>query len=327
MDKTRILITRKLPGVSVEPLRESAAVELWEQDCPMPNDLFLERVKGVDGLLCMVTDRVDDQMMATAGSSLRVVSQMAVGFDNIDVAAATRRGLPVGHTPGVLTETTADFAFALLMAAARRISEAERFVRAHRWMQWSPTLLLGQDIHAATLGLVGLGRIGSAVARRAKGFGMRVMYYDMFRNASAEAELGIEFAPLEDVLRQADFISLHTPLTPETRHLINRDSLRLMKPTAVVINTSRGPVVDHAALYEALRDGVIAYAALDVTDPEPIPASSPLLTLENIIVVPHIASASAKTRARMAEMALSNLQAGLSGSRLPYCANPQVYDS
>lgn len=293
----------------------------------MPNDLLLAQVQGIDGLLSMVTDRIDDHLMATAGESLRVISQMAVGYDNIDIQAATRRRIPVGHTPGVLTETTADFAFALLMAAARRISEAERFVRARKWTQWSPTLLLGQDIHAATLGLVGLGRIGLAVARRAQGFGMKILYYDMFRNEQAEQEWGIEFSPLEPILQQADFVSLHTPLTPETRHLINRDSLRRMKRTAVLINTSRGPVVDETALYEALRDGVIAYAALDVTDPEPISPDSPLLTLENIIVVPHIASASYTTRAKMASIALANLQAGLQGAKMLHCANPQVYDS
>ncbi|HEC23046.1 MAG TPA: D-glycerate dehydrogenase, partial [Chloroflexi bacterium] len=243
-----------------------------------------------------------------------------------DVAAATARGIPVGHTPGVLTDTTADFAFALLMAAARRVVEGVHYVKAGRWRTWGPTLLMGHDVHHATLGIIGFGRIGQGVARRAAGFDMRVLYYD--RNPDEDAEvahrLGAESRPLDEVLAESDFISLHVPLTDETYHLIGEREFRLMKSSAVLINTARGPVVDPQALYNALTNGEIAYAALDVTEPEPLPPDHPLLRLENCIVVPHIASSSLATRNRMAEMAAENLEAGLKGEKLPYCVNPEV---
>ncbi len=250
---------------------------------------------------------------------------MAVGFDNVDVQAATAAGIPVGNTPGALTDTTADFAFALLMAAARRIAEAERFVRAGKWRTWGPMLLMGQDIHGATLGIVGMGRIGLAMARRAAGFDMRVIYADRDDVPEANA-IGAQRRTFEEVLAESDFLSLHTPLTAETHHLINADALKRMKPTAVLINTARGPVVDSHALAHALTSGTIAYAALDVTEPEPIPMESPLLSLDNCLIVPHIASSSIATRTRIAVMAAENLLAGLAGERLPYCVNPQVYD-
>jgi glyoxylate reductase len=243
------------------------------------------------------------------------------------VEAVTRRGVPAGNTPGVLTETTADLAFALLMAAARRIPEGDRYVRNGRWRTWGPLLLLGPDVHGATIGIVGFGRIGQAMARRARGFGMRVLYQDLHRvDAATEAELGATFAPLEELLPQADFVSLHTNLTPETQGLIDAEKLSWMKPTAVLVNTSRGPVIDHAALAAALRSGQIFAAALDVTDPEPIPMDDPLVGLDNCLIVPHIASASRATRAKMAEMAAANLLAGVRGERLPTPVNPEVYD-
>jgi lactate dehydrogenase-like 2-hydroxyacid dehydrogenase len=275
----------------------------------------------------LLTDRVDDEFLDAAGPQLRVVSNYAVGFDNVDVPACTARGVPVGNTPGVLTETTADLAFALLMAAARRLPEGDRYVRAGRWKTWGPMLLLGPDVHDATIGIVGFGRIGQAVARRAMGFGMTVVYHDVQRaEPSVEAAYGATFLPLEELLATADFVSLHVNLTPETRGLIDTEKLSWMKPSAVLVNTSRGPVVNGADLARALRGGTIFAAALDVTDPEPIPVDDPLLSLDNCLVVPHIASASRATRSKMAEMAAANLLAGVRGDRLPTPVNPEVYE-
>ena len=309
------------------PVTEATDADVWADELPPPRDELLRRVAGVDGLLSLLTDRVDDELFDAAGPQLRVVSNFAVGFDNIDVPACTRRGIPVGNTPGVLTETTADLAFALLMAAARRLPEGYDYVRAGHWRTWGPMLLLGQDIHGATLGIVGFGRIGREMARRAGGFGMRVLYHDV--NAASpddERRLNATRVEMDELLSQSDFVSLHTNLTPETRHLLDGAAFARMKPTAILVNTSRGPVVDHDALFEALRDGVIAGAALDVTDPEPLPADSPLLTLPSCLVVPHIASASVVTRGKMASMAAENLLAGLRGERLPNCVNPEVYE-
>jgi glyoxylate reductase len=286
--------------------------------------VLLQEVADCDGLLCLLTDPIDAEVIA-AGARLRVISQIAVGVDNIDLRAATARGIPVGHTPGVLTEATADFTFALLMAAARRIPEGVDYVRAGKWRTWEPMGLLGVDIWGATLGIVGMGRIGTAVARRARGFAMHILYYDPTRRPELEAELGVEYAALDDLLARSDFVSLHCPLTPETHHLIGEAALKRMKPTAILINAARGPVVDPAALVRALSEGWIRAAALDVTEPEPIPPDHPLLSLPNCIVVPHIASATVSTRERMAAMAAENLLAGLRGQRLPYCANPEVY--
>lgn len=282
---------------------------------------------GVDGLLALLTDRVDGELLDRAGPQLKVVSNYAVGFDNVDVAVCTARGIPVGNTPGVLTDTTADLAWALIMASARRITEGDRYVRAGRWRTWGPLLLLGSDVHGSTIGIVGFGRIGQAVARRATGFGMRILYHDLARAPEdVERELGARFVDLDELLRESDVVSLHVNLTDITRKLINRERLATMKPHAVLVNTSRGPVVDQVALFEALRDGVIGAAGLDVTDPEPMAADDPLLTLENCLVLPHIASASYATRGRMAEMAAANLLAGLRGERLPNPVNPEVYD-
>jgi glyoxylate reductase len=300
--------------------------DVWEEELPPPRAVILERVKDVDGLLSLLTDEIDAEVMAAAGPSLKVISNYAVGFDNIDVEAATQRGIPVGNTPGVLTDTTADFAFALLMAAARRIVEGDNYVRDGRWKTWGPRLLLGQDVTGATLGVVGFGRIGKGMAKRAQGFDMRIMYADpLCEDDPYAAEIGAQCVDLETLLRSADFVSVHVPLNEETHHLIDAQALAQMKPTAVLINTARGPVVDPDALFAALKAGTIRYAALDVTEPEPIPADSPLLTLDNIIVVPHIASASVATRGKMARMAAANLIAGLKGERLPNCVNPEVY--
>jgi glyoxylate reductase len=277
-------------------------------------------------LLSLLTDRIDAAVMDSAGPSLKVISQMAVGYDNIDVATATARRLPVGHTPGALTETTADFAWALMMAAARRVVEADAYTRQGRWKTWGPTLLMGPDVHGAALGIVGFGRIGQAMARRARGFEMRVLYADPERYPDLEQALGVQYTDLETLLVEADFVTLHTPLTEQTRHFIGEAELQKMKRSAVLINTARGPLVDADALYRALKSRTIAYAALDVTEPEPIPMTSPLLELDNLIIAPHIASASPQTRTKIATMAAANLIAGLKGERLPYCVNPEVYD-
>ena len=321
--KPKVFITRRLPQPALDLILPACDAEMWQDELPPPREVLLSKVHGIDGLLSLLTDKIDALLMDNA-PKLKVVSNCAVGFDNIDVPAATQRGIAIGNTPGVLTETTADFAFTLMLSAARRVVEGDRYTRAGKWKTWGLTVLLGQDIFGATLGLVGLGRIGAAMAKRARGFEMRVLYYDPNRREDLEEQLGITYADLDTLLRQSDFVSIHTPLTNETRHLVNADFLRKMKNTAILINTSRGPVVDQAALYAALRDGVIAGAALDVTDPEPIAMNDPLLTLENCIIAPHIASASVTTRTKMATMAAENLLAGLRGERLPNPVNPEV---
>jgi len=308
-------------------LRREASVTVWpEPEVPPPPEAVVEQVREVEGVLCLLTDRIDGEVIA-AGKRLRVISNCAVGYDNIDVAAATRRGILVCNTPGVLTETTADLAWALLMAAARRIAESDRYVRAGKWRSWSPQLMLGQDVGGATLGVIGLGRIGQAVARRARGFDMRVLYYDIVRVPEVERSVGAEFVELPVLLRESDFVSIHTPLTEETRHLIGAEELTLMKPTAVLVNSARGGVVDAQALAAALRKGEIFAAGLDVFESEPLPADDPLLDLENVVVLPHIGSASVATRTRMARMAAGNLIAGLKGERPPYLVNPEVFSS
>jgi lactate dehydrogenase-like 2-hydroxyacid dehydrogenase len=261
-----------------------------------------------------------------AAPRLKVVSQMAAGLDNIDVAEATRRRIPVGYTPGVVSEVTADQAFAILLAAAHRVSETERWVRQGNWkIAFHPLFWLGSEVHHATLGIVGMGKIGMEMAKRARGFDMRVLYYSRNPKPKAEALYGAAYASLPTLLKSSDYVSLHVPLTPETRYLIGEDALRMMKPTAILVNAARGPVVDPRALYRALKEGWIAGAALDVTDPEPIPAKDPLLTLENLVVTPHLGSATVATRTRMCVLAAQNLLAGLRGEPLPRCANPEVY--
>ena len=319
----KVFVTRLLPQEAMNKIHSFCDAKVWEGELPPPRDVLLQSITDVEGLLSLLTDKVDAELMDRA-KRLRVISNCAVGFDNVDVQEATKRGIVVGNTPGVLTDTTADFAFALLMAAARRVVEGDRVVRAGKWKTWGPMTLLGQDVHNSTLGIVGLGRIGSAVAKRAQGFAMKILYTSHVRNKEAESELGVEYATMDRLLAESDFITLHTNLTPETHHLIGREEFQRMKRTAVLVNTSRGPIVDNMALYEALRAGRIAYAALDVTEPEPLPADHPLLTLENVIVVPHIASASVATRTKMAVMAADNLIAGLKGEMPPNPVNPEV---
>lgn len=284
---------------------------------------MLEKVRDVEGLLCLLTDKIDSELMSKA-PKLRVISNYAVGYDNIDIGEATKRSIIVGNTPGVLTDTTADFTFALMMAAARRVVEGDRTVRARKWKTWGPMILLGQDIHGATLGILGLGRIGQAIARRAKGFRMRLLYYDAVRQGQVEEELGVQFVEFDRLLAESDFITIHVNLTPENYHFMGAKQFDKMKKTSILVNTARGPIVDSMALYTALRDRKIAFAALDVTEPEPLPPDHPLLTLENVIITPHIASASVATRTKMALMAVDNLIAGLNGRMPPNPVNPEA---
>ena len=317
---SKVYVTRHLPEAAWDELAEACNVEIWDEEFPPPYELLTEQIKDKDGLICLLTDKIDANLMDHA-PDLKVISQVAVGFDNIDIAAATERGIPVGNTPGVLTNATADFAFALLLAAARRIGEAIDYVRAGRWQTWGLTLLLGQEVHGATLGIIGMGRIGQAMTKRARGFDMQILYHDPSRRPDLEETLGVQYREFDDLLQEADFVSLHVNLTAETRGLINARALEQMKPTAVLINTARGPVVDPDALYWALKNSQIAAAALDVTDPEPLPPDDKLLEFSNLIIAPHIASATIASRTLMAQMAVRNCIAGVQGQPLPFPVN------
>jgi len=309
----RVFITRAIPGRAEEMLRLAGhEVEVWPEATPPPPVALAAELANADAAMTMVVDRVTPEMLDSA-KNLRILANMAVGYDNIDPVEAQNRGIAVTNTPGVLAETTADMAWALLMAAARNVVASDRDTRAGGWVTWSPTGFLGADVHGATLGIVGLGEIGEAVARRARGFEMRVLYASRTRKPRVEARLGCEFAPLDRLLAESDFISLHMPLTAETRGMIGARELARMKPTAVLVNTARGQVLDQDALIAALRTGAIAGAALDVTDPEPLPLDNPLYSFPNVIITPHIASASFATRATMAEMAAANIIEVLAG--------------
>jgi glyoxylate reductase len=322
--KPSVFVSRALPGGTLDALAGRAAVEIWpERRAPSPQELA-SSAADADGLLCLLTDRIDAGLLERC-PRLRAVSSVSVGVDHVDLGAATARGIPVGHTPGVLTETTADLTWALLLAAARRVAEGDRFVRAGSWRPervWEPDMLLGRDVHGATLGVVGLGAIGRAVARRAAGFGMRVLGWSRTRVDVA----GVEWAPLETLLAASDFVSLHVALTAETRGLLDAAALARMRRGATLVNTARGGLVDETALAAALRDGRLSAAALDVFAREPLDPASPLLALPNVVLTPHIGSASTATRARMAELAVRNLVAALAGERMPHCANPDVYE-
>jgi glyoxylate reductase len=306
---SRVFVTRDLPGGALERLTAQHDVEVWPGRLPPPRDELLSRAPRLEGLLSLLTDPVDAELM-DAAPKLRAISNYAVGVDNVDVEAATARGIPVGNTPGVLTESTADLALALMLGIARRLAEGEAFVKAGEWATWEPGLMLGRDLHGATVGIVGYGRIGQAVGRRLEGFGCELL--------TSSRSGGV---PLEELLERSDFVTLHCPLTPETRGLIGAEALRRMKPTAYLVNTARGPVVDTDALAAALRGGEIAGAALDVTDPEPLPGDHPLLGAPNLLVVPHVASATHATRGKMADMAVDNLLAGLAGEPMPNSVN------
>lgn len=328
MKKQKVLVTRIIPTKGLDMVKAYCDAIIWEEDFPIPREALIDQVRGMEGILSMLTDRMDGVVMDAAGTSLKVISTNAVGVDNIDLAAATQRKIPVGNTPGILTDSTADFAFALLMASARRIVEGDAYIRKGLWKTWGPSILLGQDVAGATIGIIGFGRIGQAVAKRAAGFGMRILYYEPGAGSEEFARsMGAQSVDLDTLLKESDFVSLHTPLNAATVHFFNENLFSKMKKTAILINTSRGPVVDANALYQALKEHKIGGAALDVTDPEPLPMDSPLLTLDNILIMPHIASASHVTREKMAVMAAENLIAGLKGERLPHCANEEVYPS
>lgn len=322
--KPKLFMTRKIPERGLKKIKEHFEVDLWPEEAPPPKEVIIERVKDVDALVPLLTDPIDAEVMDSA-PKLRIISQYAVGYDNIDVNAATKRGIYVTNTPGVLTETVADFTMALMMAIARRVVEADKYIRQGKWkVGWHPLYFLGTDLYGATLGIVGLGRIGSAVARRAKGFDMKILYYDVVRREDLEKELGAKFVDLDTLLKESDFVTLHVPLTPKTKDLIGERELKLMKPTAYLINTSRGKVIDEKALIKALKEGWIAGAALDVFYQEPTPPDNPLLELDNVVVAPHIASASLETRSRMAEIVAENLIAFKEGKKPPTLVNPDV---
>lgn len=319
----RIAMTRKIPAVALETLQKLGDVDVWPEQLPPSPEKLLELAKECDGILSTLNDRIDGAFLEQV-PTVKVVSNFAVGYDNIDVDACTERGVAVCITPDVLTDTTADFAFALLMACARRVSESHHSIPRGEWKTWEPLGYLGQDVHGATLGIVGMGRIGVGMAKRAAGFNMPVIYNDMFRNESAETELGVEYVEFDELLARSDFISVHVPLTPDTRQLFGRPEFEKMKESAILINTARGPVVDTDALVEALNSGQIWGAGLDVTDPEPLPADHPLLKVDRAVVCPHIASASETTRSRMAQLAADNVTAVLKGETPPRCLNPEV---
>jgi glyoxylate reductase len=320
MTNPRVFVTRRMPGDAIARLANEADIDLWPGDLPPPYADLTRRTADADALICMLTDRIDANLINGA-RSLRVISQMAVGYDNIDVGAATGRGIAIGNTPNVLTEATADLTFALILAVARRIVEAERFVRDGRWQTWDPGGLLGLELHGARLGIVGYGKIGQAVARRAHAFGMDIVFAS---RSPVETSIARQ-VELSELLQTSDIVTLHVPLLPETERMIGEQQLRAMKPTAFFINTARGAIVDQPALVRALNEGWIAGAGLDVAAAEPIPPDDLLLGAPNCVVLPHIGSATLATRSRMAAMAVDNCIAGLRGERMQHCANPEVY--
>ncbi|MEK5269412.1 D-glycerate dehydrogenase [Aeribacillus sp. FSL K6-8394] len=322
--KPKVFVTRKIPENVLNKMKSVCEVQIWEkEDIPVPRDVLEQQINKVEGIFCLLTDKIDEDLLQRA-EKLKVISNMAVGYNNIDVAAATRRGIMVTNTPGVLTETTADLTFALLMATARRLVEASDYLKQGKWRTWSPMLLTGQDIFGATIGIIGMGRIGEAVAKRARGFSMKVLYYNRSRKPNVEEKLGATYVDLQSLLKESDYVCLLTPYTPETHHMIGKEELSLMKKTAILINTSRGGVVDEKALYEALKNGTIWAAGLDVFEQEPIPVDHPLLSLPNVVALPHIGSASLKTRMKMAELTAENMLQALAGKVPKYLVNTEL---
>lgn len=324
MPKPKVYVTRELPERGLKIIKKYFDTEVWTEYAPPPKKLIIEKAKNVDALAPLLSDKIDAEVF-DAAPRLKIVAQMAVGFDNIDVQEATKRGIYVTNTPEVLTDTTADFAWALLMAIARRVVEADKYVRTGQWkVGWHPSMMQGRDIHGATIGIVGAGRIGFGVAKRATGFNMKILFYDVVPRPEMEKELGAKKVDLDTLFRESDFVSIHVPLMKETYHLVNAEKLKLMKKTAYLINNSRGPVVDEKALHEALKEGRIAGVGLDVFEQEPIPVDNPLLKLDNVVVAPHISSASYETRSKMAEMVAENLVAFFEGRKPPNLVNPEV---
>ncbi len=330
MTKPKVFVTRKLPGPCFQKLLQEFDAEVWPEWRQPPYETILEKVRQVDALVSLLTDKIDCRIIEEgARNRLRIIAQYAVGFDNIDIDCATKHGVYVTNTPGVLTEAVADLTWALILAAARRIVEADQYVRSGEWYRggtgWHPELMLGMELSGKTLGIVGFGRIGRAVARRAKGFNMKVIYYDIVRAPEdVEKELDAKYVDLETLLRESDVVSIHVPLTPETRHMIGERELRMMKPTAILVNTARGAVVDTNALVKALQEGWIAAAALDVFEEEPLPPDHPLTKLKNVVLAPHIGSATRETRERMACMVLESLLAFRDGKVPPNLVNKDV---
>ncbi len=317
-----VLVTHTLPENWIILLKDQCKVIVGPIDATELAPTLEAHLDDAEGMFTLLTIPVTESLLQKA-PKLRVISNMAVGVDNIDIAACTRRGIPVGNTPGVLTESTADLTMALILSAARRLAQASQDARQGRWKTWSPAGWLGQDLNGSTLGIIGMGKIGKAVAKRAIAFGMNIIYTD----PETWNETNFPNTPLDELIRQSDIITLHVPLTPDTRGLINKSTLSLMKPSAILINASRGPIVDTLSLYQALKDERITAAALDVTDPEPLPPTHPLFSLPNCLILPHIGSATWNTRRRMAELACENLLAGLRGQRIPNCVNPEVYSN
>lgn len=311
-----VFVTRHLTPEAEEKLNAYCDAEYWQEGTPPPHDILLEKSRHADGLICLLTDPIDRTVIENA-PKLKVISQVAVGVDNIDLDAAGERNIPVGYTPDLLTDATADLAFALLLAAARRLGEAIDYAREGHWKTWELTNLLGEDVHGATLGVVGMGRIGQAFARRARGFDMHILYHSRTRHPEVEAELGAQYVTLPELLSQSDFVSLHVPLTDKTKGMLGQAEFAMMKPDAILINTARGSVIKTDDLLAALKTGKIRYAALDVTDPEPLPHTHELYQLPNVIILPHIGSATRSTRNKMALLAVDNLIAGLEGKPLP----------
>jgi glyoxylate reductase len=322
----RTFVSRQIFPEYLQKIKDESDAQIWEDELPPPRDVLLGKVIGIDGILCLLTDQIDKELMEAAGSQLKVISQIAVGYNNIDIPEATKRGIPVGYTPDVLTQTTADATLALMLAAARRVTESERAVRAGEWRTWHPLHFLGQDLYGSTVGIIGMGRIGLEVAKRCLGFDTKILYYDKGRREDLEADYPLNFVDFDTLLMESDFVSLHTVLDDSTYHLISDEAFDKMKTNSVLVNAARGPIVDPKALYKALKDGRIAAAGLDVTEPEPIPMNDPLLTLENCVIVPHTASASVSTRREMSRISATNLLNGINGEKLLTCVNPEVYE-
>lgn len=324
MAKPKIYVTRELPERGLNIIKEHFDAEVWPEYAPPPKNVIIEKARNINALASLLSDKIDAEVF-NAAPNLKIVSQLAVGFDNIDIAEATKRGIYVTNTPEVLTDTTADFAWALLMAVARRVAEADRYVRSGQWkVGWHPNMLAGRDVFNTTIGVVGAGRIGYAVAKRATGFGMKILFYDVIPRPEMEKDFKAKRVDVDTLLKESDFVSIHVPLMKETHHLINAEKLKLMKKTAYLINNSRGPVVDEKALYDALKEGRIAGAGLDVFEQEPTPMDNPLLKLDNVVVAPHISSASLETRSKMSEMVADNLVAFFEGRKPPNLVNPDV---
>jgi glyoxylate reductase len=312
--RKKVYVTRKIPGPCVSILSKECEVTLHKRADPPSRRETLKNIAGKDGLLCMLSDKIDAELLDAAGPNLKVISSYSTGYEHIDVKAATERGIRVTFTADILAEATADLAFALLLACARNVVKGDTFVREGRWkVGWMPDLMLGKNVHGSTLGIIGLGRIGSAVARRARGFGMKVIYNNRSRNVEAENESGASFVELDDLFRQSDFVSVHTSLNGSSRHMINLAKLELMKKTAFLVNTSRGPVINEADLARALKREMIAGAGLDVFEKEPLPRTSPLVRMKNVVLLPHVGSASVETRSQMGLVAAESLMAVLNG--------------